>query len=182
MLNAPVAENSKHEFGAAALAFFEATVNDGGVLSSYGVDLSQTGLISVNQSRTRAFNMIMSGSTGLSVELSGAAITGITTNGFLNVNLSSRGNISFSDGSDVFISNLLFDDPTVLLGNTLVDDMTNVLNFSDGGGTDVNSTVIGNFAFDSISVSEVTAVPVPMPAVLLLAGLVGLGAVRRRRS
>lgn len=75
----------------------------------------------------------MAGSTGLSVGLSGAAITGVTTNGFLNVNLSARSNISFEDTADIFIPNLLFDDPEVLMGNTLVDDMTNVLNFTDGG-------------------------------------------------
>ena len=42
-LNSPVGENNAHEFGAAALAFFEATVNDNVALSTFGVDLAKPG-------------------------------------------------------------------------------------------------------------------------------------------
>lgn len=106
----------------------------------------------------------------------------IATPGSMSISFTSS---PFSAGE--FVSNILFDDPDVLLSNIMLDLPITRNNFSNVGSTDVftNSSQFGSFAFDTVSVSSLNVNAVPLPASIWFmgAGLVGLfGVFRSRKS
>lgn len=201
LLNAPSSETQAHEFGAAGLSSFSLTRKDAGgnVLNNIMLSGMSENLISVTQNRAPG----QAGSNVLGVDLNALNLTGVvTTTGFLNVNLTSIDFLAFDTGSPNFVADLLFDDPAVLLSNIQLMpipegggapqalDRNNFALAGDPSVFGVNSSIIGNFLFNTVSIFEVVdnqdpnvgAVPLPAPALLLLTALGGLFGLSRRKQ
>ena len=156
---------------------------------------NNSGLADVQQFRAAGnFGIPIAGSNRLSVDLNALDLTGISaTTGFLDVNLSASTFLSFNQQAPDFVADVLFDDPTSLLSNIqlgLPIDRENFDIVADPGLIGINSTIVGNFLFDTITIEDVTpvappppsAIPVPAAGWLLLAGLGGLAAMRRKTT
>ena len=194
LLNTPATEAQPHSFGGAALVDFSLMVSDvfGGLIHDIGFAGDNSGLVDVQQFRAAGnFGVPIADTNRLSVDLNALDLTGISaTTGFLDVNLSASTFLSFNQQAPDFLADILFDDPAVLLSNAqlglpIVRDNFDIV--ADPGLIGINSTIVGNFLFDTVSVADVTPVTPPPPAVplpaagwLLLAGFGSLAAMRRR--
>lgn len=176
--NMPTSDSQAHSFGPTALIDLSIKVFDGAGTKTQDIGFAgnNSNLVDVIQRRSVFGPNIQVGSNDLQAGLNALDLTGLSaTTGFLDINLSVSPFISFGGGADVFVANLLFDDPASLLSNIqlgLPIARANLDDARDPAVFGLNSTLMGNFLFDSISVSQIVVDPVdpPVNPVLLRAG------------
>lgn len=188
------------EFGLGPLSNFSMQVFDsaGAVIADLGLSPGPNpfGNAKLFQTRLNLNNGVpQPGSNRLEISLGSNELTGTGPKNNTSIVLQSTVGIAGASGN--FVQDLLFDDPTKLLSNIEVGLPIAIENLDSNLGPSTTGVqadsffdpnALGNFLFDSITVSNVTpvdppisAVPLPASSLLLLTGLGGVFVSFRRR-